>query len=120
MIGAFFARFRRDQRRLPGVNRWACSRRGTLHLDSGNVSWTLVRSTLLWILGIVLTVALVASTLALWAVRRAFPEQDGELDLPGLSAPVSVFRDGYGVPQLYASTPRICSGGRATSRQDRF
>jgi penicillin amidase len=90
-------------------------------LESGSVTWPLVRSILLWILGIVLTIALVASTLVLWAVRRAFPEQGGELNLPGLSAPVSVFRDDYGVPQLYASTAEDLFRAQGfVHAQDRF
>ena len=50
------------------------------------------------------TLALVATGLVVWSVRRAFPELGGELSLPGLSAPVTVYRDAHGIPQLYAKT----------------
>ena len=50
------------------------------------------------------TLALVATGLVVWSVRRAFPELRGELSLPGLSAPVTVYRDEHGIPQLYAKT----------------
>lgn len=39
-----------------------------------------------------------------WTVRRSFPQTGGELVVDGLSAPVDVLRDEYGVPQLYADT----------------
>src|SRR5690606_31953471 len=38
------------------------------------------------------------------AVRRPYPTYDGELTLPGLSAPVTVYRDAFGVPHLFAET----------------
>lgn len=53
---------------------------------------------------VLVVLALVAGAAAVWAVRRAFPEHDGELALPGLSAPVTVYRDAYGIPQIYAET----------------
>ena len=42
------------------------------------------------------------SSLAATAVRRSFPEYAGELVLPGLTGPVEVLRDSYGVPHVYA------------------
>jgi penicillin amidase len=39
---------------------------------------------------------------AVWLVRRAWPEVDGRLTAPGLSAPVEVVRVEPGVPHLYA------------------
>ncbi|MFB9236632.1 penicillin acylase family protein, partial [Plantactinospora siamensis] len=52
----------------------------------------------------VLVLALVAGGLVLWSIRRALPEYDGTLRLPGLGAPVTVLRDEHGIPQLYAHT----------------
>lgn len=37
--------------------------------------------------------------------RQPFPQTQGELRLPGLSAPVTVIRDKFGVPHIYADTP---------------
>ncbi|BCB76087.1 penicillin acylase family protein [Phytohabitans flavus] len=48
--------------------------------------------------------AVVAGLLSVWTVRRSFPEYDGEQSLPGLAAEVTVYRDAYGVPQIYAGT----------------
>ena len=58
---------------------------------------------------------------AYWSVstvRASFPQTTGSLQLKGLSGPVDVKRDGYGIPQIYADTPtRTCSAPRATSRR---
>jgi penicillin G amidase len=41
---------------------------------------------------------------AYYTVHSALPQLDGEITLPGLSAPVRVTRDGHGVPTIEAST----------------
>ncbi|HEX6870979.1 MAG TPA: penicillin acylase family protein [Micromonosporaceae bacterium] len=66
--------------------------------------WPVLGRVALWSLGIVLVLALVATGLVVWSVRRAFPEHDGTLAVPGLDQPVTVLRDSYGIPQLYASS----------------
>ena len=35
---------------------------------------------------------------------KSFPQVDGEITLPGLDAPVTVYRDEMGIPHIYAST----------------
>jgi penicillin amidase len=59
---------------------------------------------LLWLFAGAMVLVLVAAGLVVWSVRRVFPEYGGTLTLPGLSAAVTVYRDEYGVPQVYAST----------------
>lgn len=62
------------------------------------------RKILLWTaVGLVLILVLGAGT-AVWTVRRSFPTTSGTLDVPGLADPVSVLRDGSGIPQIYADT----------------
>ncbi len=51
--------------------------------------------------------ALVAAVLAAggwlyWAAKAALPQLDGNLTVPGLTAPVTVIRDAHGVPHLQA------------------
>ncbi|MET9426769.1 penicillin acylase family protein [Streptomyces sp. NPDC003036] len=54
-------------------------------------------------------------------VRAPFPQTSGTIDLEGLSAPVDVKRDGYGVPQLYASTDEDLFRAQGyVHAQDRF
>ncbi|WP_196279339.1 penicillin acylase family protein [Catellatospora vulcania] len=63
-----------------------------------------LRTTALWLLGVVTVLAVVVAGLTVWSVRRALPTLDGELTLSGLSAPVTVRRDAHGIPQVYAKT----------------
>lgn len=52
-----------------------------------------------------IAILVVAAVLfAVWAVRRAWPQESGEVQ--GLSAPVEVVRDRWGVPHLYARNER--------------
>jgi penicillin amidase len=48
--------------------------------------------------------AISAGAYAVWTVRRSFPQVDGAIQVPGMAAEVTVYRDGLGVPQLYADT----------------
>ncbi|GBD08094.1 Acyl-homoserine lactone acylase QuiP [Candidatus Thermoflexus japonica] len=55
-------------------------------------------------LGIVLLLLLAGGALAFYrASRQPFPQIHGTLRLPGLQAPVTVIRDRWGVPHIYAS-----------------
>ncbi|QSB16446.1 penicillin acylase family protein [Natronosporangium hydrolyticum] len=75
----------------------------------------------IWTLATLLVVALVASLLGVWTVRRAFPSHDGELALPALDSPVTVYRDQHGVPQIYAETVEDLFRAQGfTHAQDRF
>jgi penicillin amidase len=55
----------------------------------------------LGIVALVLAVGVLAW--AAWLVRRAWPQTAGEAVAAGLAAPVSVVRDTWGVPQIYAA-----------------
>src|SRR5262245_13252397 len=59
--------------------------------------WRRLRRFALWALGVVVVLALVASGLVVWSVRRSCPEYDGTVAMSGLAAPVTVYRDSYGV-----------------------
>jgi penicillin amidase len=63
-----------------------------------------LRTAVLVVVAALLVLVLVAGLAGVWAVRRPFPTYAGELPLAGLSAPVTVHRDGYGIPQIYADT----------------
>src|SRR4029079_7277375 len=55
-----------------------------------------------WALAVVTGLAVVLSLAAVWAVRRSFPQYSGAARLAGLTAPVTVYRDRHGIPQIYA------------------
>jgi len=61
---------------------------------------------------------------AYWSVdtvRASFPQTTGSLQLDGLSAPVTVKRDGNGIPQLYADTAEDLFRAQGyVHAQDRF
>jgi penicillin amidase len=68
------------------------------------LTWRRTRRILLWTLAVVVVLVVVASLAGVWAVRRSFPQTGGELTVKGLSAPVTVYRDDHGIPQVYART----------------
>jgi penicillin amidase len=65
----------------------------------------IVGKVLLVLLIFLLVLAVVASGLFLWTVRRSFPEAAGSVVVPGLRSSVEVIRDERGIPNIYADTP---------------
>ncbi|MEU6538189.1 penicillin acylase family protein [Streptomyces sp. NPDC047000] len=61
---------------------------------------------------------------AFWSVstvRASFPQTTGSITLDGLSGPVEVKRDGYGIPQIYASSDEdLFMAQGYVQAQDRF
>jgi penicillin amidase len=53
---------------------------------------------------LLVVIALVAGGSVYSLTRQAFPQTSGEIHLPGLNNTVDVYRDVYGIPQVYAST----------------
>jgi penicillin amidase len=59
----------------------------------------------LGVIGLVLVLLLGGVVLFAWhSVTASFPTTSGTVSVPGLAAPVTVVRDGRGVPQIYASS----------------
>ena len=76
---------------------------------------------LTWTSGVVVVVLVAALVVAAWAVRRPYPQTEGSLTLPGLRHDVTVVRDGYGVPQIYARRPADLFYAQGyVQAQDRF
>lgn len=77
-----------------------------------------------WLLfpAIVVVLALVVLPfLGVSAVRESYPQVEGELTLPGLSAPVEVLRDEQGVPHVYADNAEdLFEAQGFVHAQDRF
>ena len=76
------------------------------------LAWSLLAAVLL----------VLATALVYWRwSRRALPQVDGELRLPGLSAPVTVRRDALGVPHIEAaSVPDLMRAQGYVTAQDRM
>ncbi|MBX9388956.1 penicillin acylase family protein [Streptomonospora nanhaiensis] len=77
-----------------------------------------------WAVGalcVVTGLALLAAAAGFWSVRRAFPQTQGELALPALEGEATVYRDGRGVPHVYAATAEDLFRAQGfVHAQDRF
>ena len=77
-----------------------------------------------WLLfaAIVVVLALVGlAGVSVATVRRSFPQTDGEISLPGLTASVQVLRDGLGVAHVYAdNADDLFEAQGYVHAQDRF
>jgi penicillin amidase len=62
-----------------------------------------IKGLLLFLLIVVVILAVVLGGSYLYLTRRAFPQIDGTVQLPGLRAPVSIVRDKNGIPHIYAA-----------------
>jgi penicillin amidase len=51
-----------------------------------------------------LILALLLTGFLVYTVRRSFPQTNGTVHIRGLNKPVTVYRDRFGIPQIYAST----------------
>ena len=78
--------------------------------------------TALWILLVVVVIAVVVFALFMrYSVRRAFPQTDGTIAVPGLSGSVEVIRDSAGIPHIYAdSVADLFIAQGYVHAQDRF
>jgi penicillin amidase len=59
---------------------------------------------LLGLLALIVVVIVAVVIYVYAAVDDSFPQTSGEISLQGLDGPVDVYRDQYGIPQIYAST----------------
>ncbi|WP_431221449.1 penicillin acylase family protein [Leifsonia xyli] len=56
------------------------------------------------VLAVLLVLVVIAGGVGVWTITRSFPQTSGTVDVPGLTKPVTVYRDSAGIPQLEAST----------------
>lgn len=63
----------------------------------------LVRKIVIGVLIFLLVLSLLLVILIPYNITRSFPQIDGEVQVSGLEAPVEIYRDAFGVPQIYAS-----------------
>ena len=57
-----------------------------------------------WILGILLGLIVVTLAGGYAYLRSTLPDYNGELTVPGITKPVDIIRDTYGMPHIYAQT----------------
>jgi len=63
-----------------------------------------VRKALKFLFALVVVVCLAAVAFAIFRVRASWPRVEGTASAPGLAAPVTVVRDGWGIPHIWAET----------------
>jgi penicillin G amidase len=69
----------------------------------------------------VLVLAVAAAGFGWWTVQRSFPTTSGRIEVPGITAAVTVYRDDAGIPQLVAETDRDLFFAQGyVHAQDRF
>jgi len=79
------------------------------------------RKVLIGILIVILAVSVLLVILIPYNITRSFPQTEGQIQVPGLDGPVDVYRDSYGVPHIYASTPHDLFFAQGyVHAQDRF
>jgi penicillin amidase len=80
-----------------------------------------IRGFLLGVLVLILILAIVVAAVVPLTIRRSFPNIDGNFRLSGLQGPVEIYRDAYGVPQIYATTTHdLFMAQGYVHAQDRF
>ncbi|GII93122.1 penicillin acylase family protein [Sinosporangium siamense] len=73
------------------------------------------------IVSVLLVLALVFAGAAVWAVQRSFPQVDGTLTVKGLTGKVTIYRDKFGIPHIYADTSEdLFMAQGYVHAQDRF
>jgi penicillin amidase len=66
--------------------------------------WRIVKRVLLVVLVLFLVLVVALGSVFTWLVVRGFPQREGSIQLPGLTAPVHVVRDASGIVNIYAAT----------------
>ena len=65
---------------------------------------TKIRRVLVSIISVIVVIAIVLGAVGVYLVRSSFPRTSGEVKLSGLNFPIDIYRDGYGIPHIYAQT----------------
>jgi penicillin G amidase len=73
------------------------------------------------ILAVLLVLLLVLTLYARWTIQRSYPRTSGRITVEGLSKDVTVYRDTWGVPQIYADDAEDLMRAQGyVHAQDRF
>lgn len=75
--------------------------------EDGDIKFGLTRSfrtALIAIFSVVMVLVLAGIAVSVLSVRQPFPETNGTVAVSGLQEPVTVLRDQYGVPHIYANS----------------
>jgi len=74
-----------------------------------------------WIIGVLLGLIVVIFVSVYAYLRSTLPDYDGEITVPGITRPVEIIRDSYGMPHIYAQTDQdACFALGYSMAQDRL
>ena len=74
-----------------------------------------------WIIGVLLGLIVVIFVGVYAYLRSTLPDYDGEITVPGITKPVEIIRDSYGMPHIYAQTDQdACFALGYSMAQDRL
>jgi penicillin amidase len=65
---------------------------------------TKIRRVVFSIISVIVVLAIVLGVVGVYLARSSFPKTSGEVKLSGLNFPVDIYRDSYGIPNIYAQT----------------
>src|SRR5699024_7736003 len=86
-------------------------------------SWhdSAVRRFVIILSGLVVVVLIGVAVFAYASVRRSFPDISGSVTVSGLNGEVTITRDEFGIPQIYADNPQDLFFAQGyVHAQDRF
>jgi penicillin amidase len=63
-----------------------------------------IRRVVFSIISIIVVLAIVLGAVGLYLAQSSFPRTSGEVKISGLNLPVDIYRDSYGIPNIYAQT----------------
>ena len=63
-----------------------------------------IRRVVFSIISVIVVLAIVLGAVGVYLAHSSFPRTSGEVKLSGLSSPVDIYRDSYGIPNIYAQT----------------
>jgi penicillin amidase len=63
-----------------------------------------IRRVVFSIISVIVVLAIVLGAVGVYLARSSFPRTAGEVKLSGLNFPVDIYRDSYGIPNIYAQT----------------
>jgi penicillin amidase len=73
------------------------------------------------VVSVLLVLALVLTLYVRWTIHRSFPQTSGRATVAGLGKDVTVYRDAWGIPQIYAdTTDDLMRAEGYVHAQDRF
>jgi penicillin amidase len=74
------------------------------YLAKGGVMISKLARFLFKLISIIVVLAIILGVAGIFIARRSFPKTSGTVTLSGLDDPVDIYRDSFGIPQIYAST----------------